>query len=97
MTRSLGARAKGSRRSGRRSRIPEDKIVVALTRSRWLRFRGWQAGEWRREFATRGRVLAQADCLVAAAARAIGGRLATGNPRDFPMAEVAVEHWAAGA
>lgn len=58
---------------------------------------GWQAGEWRREFAGRGRTLAQADCLVAAAARAIGGRLATGNPSDFPMAELAVEHWPPGA
>lgn len=57
---------------------------------------GWQAGEWRREFAARGRTLAQADCLVAAAARSVGGRLATGNPKDFPMADVAVEHWPAG-
>ena len=58
---------------------------------------GWQAGEWRREFAARGRTLAQADCLVAAAAGAIDGRLATGNPKDFPMAEIAVEHWPTGA
>jgi len=54
---------------------------------------GWQAGEWRREFARRGRTLAQADCLVAAAALSLGGRLATGNPKDFPMPELAVEHW----
>jgi predicted nucleic acid-binding protein len=58
---------------------------------------GWQAGEWRRHFASRGRTLAQADCLVAAAALAIGGRLATGNPRDFPMRELAVEHWPVGS
>lgn len=58
---------------------------------------GWRAGEWRRAYATRGRTLAQADCLVAAAAVRIGGRLATGNPRDFPMSEVAVEHWPVGA
>lgn len=57
---------------------------------------GWQAGEWRRDFARRGRMLAQADCLVAAAAWAIGGRLATGNPRDFPMREIHVEHWPVG-
>jgi predicted nucleic acid-binding protein len=57
---------------------------------------GWQAGEWRREFARRGRTLAQADCLVAAAALALGGRLATGNPRDFPMRELTVEHWPVG-
>lgn len=58
---------------------------------------GWQAGVWRREFARRGRTLAQADCLVAAAALSIGGRLATGNPKDFPMPEIAVEHWPVGA
>jgi predicted nucleic acid-binding protein len=57
---------------------------------------GWQAGEWRRVQAGRGRALAQADCLVAAAALSIGGRLATGNPKDFPMAELAVAHWPAG-
>ena len=57
---------------------------------------GWQAGEWRREFAARGRTLTQADCLIAAAAHGLGGRLATGNPRDFPMEEVVVEHWPVG-
>lgn len=58
---------------------------------------GWRAGEWRREFARRGRTLAQADCLVAAAAVAVGGRIATGNPKDFPMRELSVEHWPVGA
>ena len=58
---------------------------------------GWRAGEWRRTYASRGRTLSQADCLIAAAAVTIGARLATGNPRDFPMAELAVEHWPAGA
>jgi predicted nucleic acid-binding protein len=58
---------------------------------------GWQAGEWRRDYATSGVTLSQADCLVAAAALTVGGRLATGNPKDFPMAELAVEHWPAGA
>jgi predicted nucleic acid-binding protein len=57
---------------------------------------GRQAGEWRRAYARRGRTLAQADCLIAAAALAVGGRLATGNPRDFPMRELAVEHWPVG-
>ena len=57
---------------------------------------GWQAGEWRREFARRGRTLAQADCLVAAAALSVGGRLATGNPKDFPMRELTLEHWPVG-
>jgi predicted nucleic acid-binding protein len=58
---------------------------------------GWRAGEWRRAFAERGRTLAQADCLIAAAAVAAGARLATGIPKDFPFQELTVEHWAAGA
>lgn len=57
---------------------------------------GWRAGEWRRDFAARGVTLAQADCLVAAAAVSIGARLATGNPTDFPMPGLVVEHWPAG-
>lgn len=57
---------------------------------------GWRAGEWRREYAGRGMTLAQADCLVAAAALGIGARLATGNPTDFPMPELTVEHWPVG-
>src|SRR5688572_8264219 len=32
-----------------------------------------------------------ADCLVTAAALGVGARLATGNPKDFPMKELAVE------
>lgn len=58
---------------------------------------GWRAGEWRREFAARGQTLAQADCLIAAAAQSVGARLATGNPKDFPIQELNVEHWPAGS
>lgn len=58
---------------------------------------GWRAGQWRRDFAARGVTLAQADCLIAAAAVSLGARLATGNPCDFPMPELAVEHWPPGA
>jgi predicted nucleic acid-binding protein len=57
---------------------------------------GWLAGEWRREHAKRGLTLAQADCLVAAAAHGVNARLATGNPKDFPMSGIVVEHWPAG-
>jgi hypothetical protein len=57
---------------------------------------GVMAGIWRRAHAARGRTLSQADCLVAAAAVSIGGRLATGNPKDFPMPELDLEHWPAG-
>ena len=57
---------------------------------------GARAGAWRREFAERGVTLAQADCLVAAAAVGVSARLATGNVRHFPMPELAVEEWPAG-
>jgi predicted nucleic acid-binding protein len=57
---------------------------------------GWQAGAWRRQFASRGETLSQADCLVAAAAIATNARLATGNPRHFPFEGLTVEHWPAG-
>jgi len=79
-----------------REHDPARRLFAGLRMAPLGLVEGWQAGEWRREFAARGRTLAQADCLVAAAARSIGGRLATGNPRDFPMAEVAVEHWPTG-
>lgn len=57
---------------------------------------GWQAGQWRREFAGRGITLWQADCLIAATAFLHGATLATGNPKDFPMPGLAVEHWRVG-
>jgi predicted nucleic acid-binding protein len=60
------------------------------------RAEGERAGAWRRAFAARGVTLAQADCLIAAAALAMDVPLATGNPKDFPMPEVQVEHWPVG-
>jgi hypothetical protein len=54
---------------------------------------GVQAGTWRREFAERGVTLHQADCLIAAAAAGVDASLATANVDDFPMYEVALEHW----
>jgi predicted nucleic acid-binding protein len=57
---------------------------------------GRLAGWWRRTYRRRGRTLSQADCLIAAAAVGIGGRLATGNPKDFPMKDLVVEHWPVG-
>lgn len=57
---------------------------------------GSRAGQWRREFAGRGVTLHQADCLIAAAASGIDARLATGNPDDFPMPGITVEHWPVG-
>lgn len=57
---------------------------------------GIRAGRWRRQFARRGIVLHQADCLIAAAAAGIDARLATGNLDDFPMDDITVEHWPVG-
>jgi predicted nucleic acid-binding protein len=57
---------------------------------------GRLAGFWRASFGRRGRTLSQSDCLIAAAAAGIDARLATGNPKDFPMRGLAVEHWPAG-
>jgi predicted nucleic acid-binding protein len=56
-----------------------------------------RAGRWRRDFASRGVTLSQADCLIAAAAAGVGAVLTTGNPKHFPMQEVVVEHWPVGA
>jgi predicted nucleic acid-binding protein len=57
---------------------------------------GQRAGRWRREAAARGTTLSQADSLIAAAALGVGARLATGNPKHFPMEGLEVEHWPAG-
>jgi len=54
---------------------------------------GVRAGTWRRDLARTGVTVHQADCLIAAAAVGIGASLATANVDDFPMPEVAVEHW----
>jgi predicted nucleic acid-binding protein len=56
-----------------------------------------QAGTWRRTFAARGVTLYQGTCLVAATAWANDGAPATGNPQDFPMRELKVEHWPVGS
>jgi predicted nucleic acid-binding protein len=58
---------------------------------------GTRAGSWRRDLAAQGITVHQADCLIAAAAVGIGASLATGNVADFPMADLTVEHWPAGA
>lgn len=57
---------------------------------------GRLAGWWRRTYQRRGRTLSQADALIAAAAVGLGARLATGNPRDFPMKGLQVESWPVG-
>lgn len=57
---------------------------------------GQRAGLWRREAASHGITLHQADCLIAAAAVGIGAALATANVADFPMDDLDVQHWPAG-
>lgn len=57
---------------------------------------GRLAGWWRREYRLKGKTLAQADVLIAASAVGVNARVATGNPKDFPMKGLTVEHWAVG-
>lgn len=57
---------------------------------------GRLAGFWKRTLAKRGRTISRSDALIAAAAVGVGARLATGNPKDFPMKGLVVEHWPAG-
>jgi len=74
-----------------------NRLLGALRLAPLGREEGERAGAWRRAHAERGSTLSQADCLVAAAAASIGAAVATGNPKDFPMAEIIVEHWPVGA
>lgn len=73
-----------------------ERLLGSLRLARLGLGEGALAGRWRREFASRGVTLTQADCLIAAAAVGAGATLATGNPKHFPMRELAVEHWPAG-
>lgn len=82
-------------RPGEESRV--SRLLNGLRLAPLGRIQGEQAGRWRRQFASRGVTLSQADCLVAAAAVGVGARLATGNPRDFPMRGLMVDHWPVGA
>jgi predicted nucleic acid-binding protein len=78
----------------------EEAIVLRFVRGLRMapldRAEGELAGRWRRDYARRGITLSQADCLIAAAAVNVGARLATGNPKHFPMSELEVEHWPVG-
>lgn len=77
----------------------QDALLLLLDGLRILPIRRQEAeraGRWRRDFAARGVTLHQADCLIAAAAHTAGGRLATGNVKDFPMPGLTVEDWPVG-
>lgn len=56
----------------------------------------WQAGTWRRQFAARGITLFPADCLIGAVAQQHRAVLCSGNPRDFPMSDLMLQHWPVG-
>ena len=72
------------------------RLLAGLRIAPLHREQGGLAGRWRRDFGARGITLTQADCLVAAAAVGVGAQLATGNPKDFPMAGLVVDHWPVG-
>lgn len=72
------------------------RLIDALRLAPLGRDQGRLAGGWRRDHAARGITLSQADCLIGAAALGVGARLATGNPKDFPIEELEVEHWPSG-
>jgi predicted nucleic acid-binding protein len=72
------------------------RLLGALRIAPLGRAEGERAGRWRARFAGDGVTLSQADCLIASAAVGVGARLATGNPRDFPMEELEVEDWPVG-
>jgi predicted nucleic acid-binding protein len=78
----------------------EEPAVLRFLRSMRLAplgaAQGELAGRWRRDYAGRGVTLSQADCLIAAAAVGVGARLASGNPKHFPMPELTVERWPVG-
>jgi predicted nucleic acid-binding protein len=84
----------------RGARVAEEAVLMrflsGMRVARLDRAEGERAGRWRREYASRGTTLSQADCLIAAAAIGIGARLVTGNPKHFPMPELDVEHWPVG-
>jgi predicted nucleic acid-binding protein len=79
----------------------EEAVVMRFLKGLHLaplgRQEGELAGRWRRDYARQGITLGQADCLIAAAAIGVGARLATGNPKHYPMPELDVEHWPVGA
>jgi predicted nucleic acid-binding protein len=77
-------------------RLAASRLFDGLRLAPIGRAEGIRAGDWRREHAARGVTLAQADPLIAAAAAELGVPLATGNPKDFPMPEVQIEHWPVG-
>jgi translation elongation factor EF-4 len=61
----------------------------------------WQSGAFRSGQDVAERVMDSMDLErekgITILAKNTGARLATGNPRDFPMPEIELEHWPLGA
>jgi predicted nucleic acid-binding protein len=84
------------RATHREEEAPVGRLLGGFQLAPLGRAEGERAGRWRRDYARKGIALSQADCLIAAAAVGVGARLATGNPKHFPMSELEVEHWPVG-
>jgi predicted nucleic acid-binding protein len=84
----------------RGTRDQEDTVVMRFLEGLHLaplgRAEGVRAGCWRKHYARKGITLSQADCLIAAATVAVNARLATGNPKHFPIDDLDMEHWPVG-
>jgi predicted nucleic acid-binding protein len=78
-------------------RAAADRLFDGLRVVEIDRPQGELAGKWRRDHAAAGVTLAQADCLIAAAAVLLAMPLATGNPKHFPISGLDVQHWPVGA
>jgi predicted nucleic acid-binding protein len=68
-----------------KERGPTVAFLASLEHYDMTRDLAEKAGTLRREWATRGRTLTLADCLIAAAALTHGLVLVTDNAKDFPM------------
>lgn len=73
------------------------KLLDALPVASVARAEATVSGDWRRQYRARGVTIKRGDALIAACALLRGATLATANVRDFPMAELRVEHWPSGA
>lgn len=77
------------------------RLIEGLRIAPLGRRQGWNAGQWRRALAAKGRTIAQADALIAAAAHSLPATIATGNVKHFPTGQaplpnLVVEHWPTG-
>lgn len=79
-----------------RERDAASRLFEGLTEAPLGIAEGRLAGWIRQRDRKKGRTVHQGDCLIAAACLTVGARLATGNPKDFSIKGLQVEHWPAG-